>query len=175
MRVNTRLQFGPEVSPSRPACTAQLTGLYFATLCIQPGISAWAMKTELRKVSGNSTKLLTAIIVSSRRESSATPLLSAPIPVPSSTEQIVSATMPAMPPGYLAPMIRPSTMMIADWITPTRAPWTSRPAMSEPRLTGLTRKRSTTPRSRSSIRLIPLQPALNRQVITTMPGVRKSM
>ena len=70
------------------------------------------MNTELRNVSGSSTKLLTAIIVSSLRESSAMALLSAPTPVPSSTEQTVSATMPAMPPGYSAPTIRPRTMMI---------------------------------------------------------------
>ncbi len=65
--------------------------------------------------------------------------------------------------------------MMADWMTPTMAPWTSRPAMSELRLAGLTRNRSTTPRSMSSMRSMPLQPALNRQVMTTMPGVRKSM
>ena len=47
--------------------------------------------------------------------------------------------------------------------------------MSELRLAGLTRNRSTTPRSMSSMRPMPLQPALNRQVMTTMPGVRKSM
>ena len=65
--------------------------------------------------------------------------------------------------------------MITAWITPTMAPWMSRPAMSEPRLAGETRKRSTTPRSMSSMRPMPLQPAEKRQVITTMPGVRKSM
>ena len=65
--------------------------------------------------------------------------------------------------------------MIADWMMPTSAPWTRRPAMSELLLAGLTRKRSTTPRSMSSMRPMPLQPALKRQVMTTMPGVRKSM
>ena len=51
----------------------------------------------------------------------------------------------------------------------------SRPEMSDPRLAGDTRKRSITPRSMSSMRPIPLQPAEKRQVMTTMPGVRKSM
>ena len=90
-------------APSRPACTAQFTGLYWATPCIHPGMSACAMNTDERKASGSSTKLLTAIIVSSRRDSRAMALESAPMAVPSSTAHTVSATSPAMPPGYVAP------------------------------------------------------------------------
>ena len=66
-------------------------------------------------------------------------------------------------------------MMITAWTTPTMAPCSSLPAMSEPRLAGDTRKRSTTPRSMSSMSPMPLHPAEKRQVMTTMPGVRKSM
>ena len=47
------------------------------------------------------------------------------------------------------------------------------PATSEARRAGETRKRSITPRSRSLMMPIPLQPAEKRAVITTMPGTRK--
>ena len=67
--------------------------------CIHPGMSARAMNTELMKVSGSSTKLLTATMVSTLRLSTPMALLSAPTAVPSSTEAIVSAAMPGTPPG----------------------------------------------------------------------------
>jgi hypothetical protein len=47
--------------------------------------------------------------------------------------------------------------------------------ISDERLTGETRKRSTTPRSRSSIIGMPLQPAVKNAVITTTPGARNAI
>ena len=85
-----------------------------------------------------------------------------------------SATIPRKPPGKWAPRTRPSTMMMADWMTATMPSCAMRPQMRAARLTGVTRKRSTTPRFMSSMMPMPLHPAENRQVITTMPGVRKS-
>ncbi len=63
--------------------------------------------------------------------------------------------------------------MISDWMSMLIAPWASRPVISEPRRTGVTRKRSMTPRSRSSMTGIPAQPDANSAVITTTPGARK--
>ena len=112
IRPRTTPQSGLAASASRPAFTAHSTGLYVATLCIHPGMSARAMNTELRNVSGSSTKLLTATMVSTLRQSTPMALLSAPTPVPSSTAPMVSAAMPATPPGYSAPTMRPSTTMM---------------------------------------------------------------
>ena len=51
----------------------------------------------------------------------------------------------------------------------------SRPEISELRRTGLTRKRSMTPRLMSSITGMPVQPAPKKAVITTTPGARNWM
>ncbi len=84
---------------TRPARTAQPTGLYLATDCIHWGMSACAMKTNDRNVMGTSTKLETAIMASSRRDSSAMTLERAPMAVPSSAAHTARAARPAMPPG----------------------------------------------------------------------------
>ena len=64
---------------------------------------------------------------------------------------------------------------MTDWMIATRPNCSSRPQMSDPRRTGVTRKRSMIPPEMSSMRLMPLQPAEKKAVMTTMPGVRKSM
>ena len=65
--------------------------------------------------------------------------------------------------------------MIAVWTTIWSDAFASRPVISDERRTGETRKRSMTPRSRSSIIGMPLQPAVKNAVITTTPGARNWM
>ena len=65
--------------------------------------------------------------------------------------------------------------MISAWITTITASCPRGPAISEPRRAGETRKRSITPRSRSLMIPMPLQPAEKRAVMAMMPGTRKSM
>ena len=57
------------------------------------------MNTDDRNVSGSSTKLEAAIIVSSLRESIAMALDRPPKPAPSNTAATMSAIRPGMPPG----------------------------------------------------------------------------
>src|SRR5215204_4252899 len=67
-------QSGDEVSASRPASTAQLTGLKPEAVCIQLGIRSFCMKVTER----NDRNCISAISVSSRRASNASPLERAP-------------------------------------------------------------------------------------------------
>ena len=101
MRLSTMLQSVLAAERLAARLTAQFTGLYLATSCIHRGMSACAMNTDERKVSGSSTKLLTAIMVSSRRESRAMALESAPMAVPSSTAHDGERGEPGEPPGYV--------------------------------------------------------------------------
>jgi hypothetical protein len=167
-------QFGVALSASRPATTAQFTGLNRATDRIQPGTRFWAMNTDDRNVSGRITKLTAAMTVSSLRTTAASAVDSDANAAPSRTEHATSTTSPRSS-GYRAPSASPSDTRMADWITATRPSWTRRPPISAPRLTGVTRNRSITPLSRSQIRPMPAHPPENRTVITTIPGVRKSM
>ena len=65
--------------------------------------------------------------------------------------------------------------MISDWIAVVSPPCARRPVISDERRTGETRKRSMTPRSRSSMTGIPVHPAPKNAVITTTPGARNWM
>ena len=62
--------------------------------------------------------------------------------------------------------------MTTDWTTVTAADWASRPRLSAPRQTGVASRFSITPRSMSSMNVMPVQPADMRAVSTTTPGVR---
>ena len=53
--------------------------------------------------------------------------------------------------------------------------WRTLPRFSAPRQTGEASVRSITPLSMSSMKPMPVQPALETASITTTPGVRKSM
>jgi hypothetical protein len=64
--------------------------------------------------------------------------------------------------------IRPCTMIVTAWLTTDAA-------IIAPRLTGEESRRSITPRSMSSMNDIPAHPLVNRTVMITTPGVRKSM
>ena len=65
--------------------------------------------------------------------------------------------------------------MISDWITIVIVCCATRPASSAGRLIGEASRRSVTPRSRSSSRPMPVQPAEKNAVMITMPGARNSM
>ncbi len=65
--------------------------------------------------------------------------------------------------------------MMSVWMRIVSTCGVTRPSMIAPRLVGATRKRSMTPRSRSSITPMPLQPPANMALMTTMPGVRNEM
>ena len=65
--------------------------------------------------------------------------------------------------------------MISDWIAIVSAAWPTEPTISDDRLTGVARKRSMMPRSMSWIIDMPPQPAEKNAVITTTPGVKKSV
>jgi hypothetical protein len=133
------------------------------------------MNAEDRNVSGSSRNCITAISDSSRRISSASPLESAPKPVPSRPASTIRTTTPPTPPPKLAPTTSARPMMISAWIAMLSELCSTRPLISALRRTGETRKRSTTPRSRSSIIDIPPQPAENTAVIMTTLGARNAM
>ena len=73
------------------------------------------------------------------------------------------------------PRTHPIPRMIMVWIATMIPCCTSLPPINADRLTGDTRNRSRTPRSRSSIMLMPLHPAVNSAVMITMPGTRNVM
>src|SRR6266542_3837398 len=106
-------QFGVALSASRPATTAQFTGLNRATDRIQPGTRFCAMNTEDRNVSGRITKLTAAMTVSSLRTTAANAVESDANEAPRSTEQATSTTSPRSS-GYRAPSARPSDTRMAD-------------------------------------------------------------
>src|SRR5215207_1033677 len=135
-RLRTRLQSGVAVRASRPAWIVHSTGLYSATVWIQPGTRSRCMNADDRNVSGRRMKLEAAITVSSLRASRAMPLDSAASDAPSRAEATTSTASPVTPPGKLAPASRPRVITISDWITDTIASWTSRPLMRAWRATG---------------------------------------
>ena len=132
------------------------------------------MKAVERNVSGSTRRLTAPISVSSLRASRAMAIDRPPIAQASRIELPIMVATPATPPGRLAPTARPSATMIRDWMSTTTASWPKGPAISDDRRAGETRKRSSTPRSRSLMIPIPLQPAVKSAVMTTMPGTRKS-
>jgi hypothetical protein len=84
---------------SRPACTAQLSGLHWAMACIQPGISVAGRNAEDRKVSGSMKNTLMPMMASRWRTSMPTVLDSAPNTFPIRIEATATMTAPSRPPG----------------------------------------------------------------------------
>ena len=126
-------------------------------------------------VSGNSSTFIAPISVSSLRTTRASPFESAPTVTPSSAPTAIMPTTPSTPLAKSAPTTSASATMISDWIPIVSAACPTRPTISADRLTGVPRKRSITPRSMSWIMVIPLQPAEKKAVMTTTPGVKKSV
>ena len=71
-------------------------------------------------------------------------------------------------------MISASTTISAVCSSTEITDWATLPRFSAPRQAGETSMRSITPLSMSSMKPIPVQPALDTASITTIPGVRKS-
>ena len=152
-------QSGDAVSASRPASTAQLTGLKPDAVCIQSGIRSFCMKVTDRNESG-SIGTASARSPSPRAAPAARARSRAPRTRPRAGSRRRSApATPTTPFENSAPAISASPMMITVWTTICSDACASRPVISDERRTGETRNRSTTPRSRSSIIGIPLQPA----------------
>jgi hypothetical protein len=60
----------------------------------------------------------------------------------------------------------------SDWSMTCTRFWPTRPAISGRRRTGVTSRRSVTPRSRSSTVVMPFQPLEKNAVMTSTPGTR---
>ncbi len=116
-------------------------------------------------------KLATAIMVASCRVSSAMPF---EMPEKAAATRPAASritTQPSTPP-FVAPSARPTSRMISACNIAVTADCRTRAAISAERRTGVARKRSTTPRSRSSIVPMPAQVPEKNAVITAIPGVR---
>jgi hypothetical protein len=165
----------PGSTTSRAARTPQSTGLYSATLCIQPGICAFAFIVVERKSSGRPMKFATAIIVASRRVSSA---IAWEIPAKALFTRIAARMItpqPSIPVWMCTPSAYETTRMITAWIAAVIAERTICESTIERRDAGVARNRSTTLWSRSAIIDMPLHVAPKNAFITTIAGARNVM
>ena len=85
------------MAAERPASTAQLTGLSFETVRIQPGTRLCCMSAEDRKVSGSRTRLTAPISVSRWRASIPMPFDSEANAAPSSAATRMRMSTPPTP------------------------------------------------------------------------------
>jgi hypothetical protein len=125
--------------------------------------------------SGSWRNVSVAISVSSLRVTSAKAIDSEANGADTRAATPIRPATPSTPLEKLAPASRAIPTMMSDWITIVIVCWTTRPASSAGRLIGDTSRRSVTPRSRSSSRPMPVQPAEKNAVMITMPGARNSM
>jgi hypothetical protein len=88
---------------------------------------------------------------------------------------VTSTAIPARPPVKLAPTASEGPITIRLWITMLSTDWATLPRLSAPRQIGETSSLSIVPLLMSSMKPIPVHPALEIASMTTTPGVRNSM
>ena len=171
----TTLQSVSGSTTSRAAFTPQSTGLKLAVDCIQSGIWERAIIVVERKSSGSPMKFATAIIVASRRVSSA---IACEMPANALFTRIAArmiTSQPSAPVWMRTPSAVATSRMITAWIAAVSAERTICERTSEKRDAGVARNRSTTLWSRSAIIDMPLHVAPKNAFMTTIAGARNVM
>jgi hypothetical protein len=146
-----------------------------ATDCIQPGITRCWIRIDERNINGSPTKLAAAIIVASRRTSSAIPCEMPANTIATSAPITSTTSQPAAPPCTRTPSASPTSRMISACTIAVSPARTTCERTIDRRLAGVARNRDTTLRSRSVIIDMPAQVPPKNAFMTTIPGNRNSM
>src|SRR3954451_4989093 len=158
----------PAISERTPA-TRCVIGLAATNTCSHPGIVVGLTNTLLRKVSGNSTSMLTPITDFSERRNSPNIVQTQENANENTTSSPTPATTPGTPPAGRKPSTSPITMIVVAARTyRSRSPKIA-PTSAAGRQIGSVRNRSNTPFSMSVLTPTPVYMVIITTLVTMMP------
>ena len=158
----------------RAASAVTVTGLTSAKAWSQSGMVETGTNTELAKTSGKTTTNPADWAASAPRTVSATKAKIQLSAKPKAATTATQASAPRTPPWKRKPTRYPTTNISAMITVLRNRSATVRPSSTAERAIGMERKRSTTPRFRSSASPMAVCVALKVTDCTKMPGSRKS-